>query len=178
MKSHISNSFLCAAILTMSCIPFSIVHAAGPNGEYRVIRAEGNIQFAGATLAIPGRLIEKLAKENGGSITVENRELQINRKGAVKMAEYLGEELGLNLVTRVKGPTSIKLVKLDGVYSGGTSEPVIVSFKDALFVKLIGTFQVSIDAEARNGNLTLTMPIGGKFLSTKIGGTISIVCSK
>ena len=178
MKSYLFNSAPAAAIIAMSWVPTTAASAASPNGNYRVISAEGNIQFAGATLAIPGRLIAKLARESGGTISVEDRKVRINRKGAVRMAEFLGEELGLNLVTRVKGPSSFKLKKDGDIYTGGTDEPVIVTFKDALFVKLVGTLQVSVDAEASDRNLTLTMPIGGKFLSTKIGGSISVVCSR
>lgn len=162
----------------VTCLAIPATMAGQADGNYEVMSASGSIEFAGKTIKVPTRIIERFAKVDDNHITVENNRISLVRPAAGRIAKRLGDEIGLDVTFSVSGPSSLKLIKQGDTFSGSTSEPIVVSFRHDSFFDLKGTLKVQVNAEISDDNLTLTMPLGGKFLSKRIGGRIVIECKR
>ncbi len=165
-----------AAAVSLLIIPSAFAGKA--DGSYEVVSAKGSIEYAGKSIKVPERLIERFLRVDNSHLTITDNRISLYRPGASRFAKRLGDEIGMDLTVRVSGPSSLKLVKQGNSFSGSTTEALVVSFEHDSFFDFKGTLKVQVNAELTDGNLTLTMPLDGKFLSKKIGGNIVVVCRR
>lgn len=172
---------LILAVICMSLVSFTppSATAAGADGEYAFVSAAGSITAGGQTLELPQDLLQEIGAIKNGKLVVQNNNLQLNRKAALRIIKQIGNQLGITFDTSISGPTKLKLKKTVNGYAGATKEPVVVTFSTTYQGEDIsGNIKTNFRAKVKGNTLTLIVPITGKALGMRFSGELTIVCER
>lgn len=153
--------------------------AAIPNGEYEFTSATGSVKFDGDSINLSDSAVKKIAGVVNGTITIQNKTLQLNRNANKKVVTRLGDDLGFDATFRVSGPTSIILAKEVDTYIGRTEEPIVCAFDgDFHGESFTGVLKTDVTAKVEGKTLRLIITFSGKALGSDFSGKIVVVAKR
>ncbi len=165
---------LCVSLVSFAAIPKAL--AAGPNGTFEFKSASGSLKIDGDSYRVPQSFVKKLAGFANGEATIRNNILKLQRNAAASIVADIGDELNLDIKTRVSGPTTVVLSKSGRSYTGKTAKPIVASFEGDFFgLEVSGELLTRVSATVKGNTLTVVIRFSGDVEGEDFTGKLTLV---
>ncbi|MES2475825.1 MAG: hypothetical protein V4640_08595 [Verrucomicrobiota bacterium] len=168
---------VCVSLCSFAAIPQA--QAGKVDGTYEVTRTTGSIEFDGDDINIPDSMVRRIVNVVDGEITIQDRTLQLKKKGAVRIVKDFADDLDVDVEARVSGPSSLTLEKKGDIAKGRTTRPIVTSFEAEIFDEdFSGELITRVSATVENKTLTIVVRFSGDALGSDFSGRVTIVAKR
>ena len=169
----------CVSLVSFAAVPSAL--ADGINGTYRFTSATGSLKLGDETYNISDSLAKRIVDVSEGKITIQEKTLQLNRSGVVKIIRNLADDFNVDVDTSVKGPSTLVLNRIDtSTFRGETTRPIVVSFqREDGGSSFSGELRTNVAATVKfRNNLRVVIKFSGDAFGQDFSGRLVIVAKR